>query len=92
MLTASTSAGCHARTETPLVESVPSGADAVTMKSTIHDWDDERSVVILKNCRQALPLGGRLLLVLGSLLSPPKVAGNGSDGSWNKVVCELPHK
>ncbi len=44
-------------------ESVPSGADAVIMKSIIHDWDDARSVTILQNCRQALGPGGRLLLV-----------------------------
>ncbi len=45
-------------------ESVPSGADSLILKSIIHDWDDERSVKILENCRRALPLqGGRLLLV-----------------------------
>jgi SAM-dependent methyltransferase len=44
-------------------ESVPSGADAIVMKSIIHDWSDEQSVTILKNCRQALPPDGRLLLV-----------------------------
>jgi SAM-dependent methyltransferase len=44
-------------------ESVPSGADAVIMKSIIHDWDDERSVKILQNCRRALAAGGKLLLV-----------------------------
>jgi SAM-dependent methyltransferase len=44
-------------------ESVPSGADAIVMKSIIHDWNDERSIVILRNCRQALPPNGRLLLV-----------------------------
>ena len=44
-------------------ESVPSGADAVIMKSIIHDWDDERSVKILQNCRSALAAGGKLLLV-----------------------------
>jgi SAM-dependent methyltransferase len=44
-------------------ESVPNGADAVIMKSIIHDWNDERSLTILRNCRRALPAGGRLLLV-----------------------------
>ena len=33
------------------------------MKSIIHDWNDARSVTILRNCRAALPTGGRLLLV-----------------------------
>src|SRR5262249_28984414 len=44
-------------------ETVPGGADAVIMKSIIHDWDDARSVAILTNCRRALPDTGRLLLV-----------------------------
>ena len=44
-------------------ESVPSGADALILKSVIHDWDDERSVKILANCRRALGPPGKLLLV-----------------------------
>ena len=44
-------------------ESVPAGADALVMKSIIHDWNDERSLKILGNCRRALPEAGRLLLV-----------------------------
>jgi len=44
-------------------ESVPTGADAVIMKSIIHDWDDARSIKILQNCRQALTQRGKLLLV-----------------------------
>ncbi|MFG2005993.1 methyltransferase [Spirillospora sp. NPDC048911] len=34
-------------------ESVPAGADAYVLKSVIHDWDDEQSVAILRNCRAA---------------------------------------
>jgi hypothetical protein len=44
-------------------QTVPPGADAIILKSIIHDWNDERSGTILKNCRQALPKDGRLLLV-----------------------------
>jgi hypothetical protein len=32
-------------------ESVPDGGDAYIMKSVIHDWDDDRCVTILGNCR-----------------------------------------
>ncbi len=55
-------------------ESVPGGADAVIMKSIIHDWDDERSVKILRNCRAALSKGGKLLLV--ERLMPEMLADN----------------
>ena len=42
---------------------VPAGADAYLMKYIIHDWDDERALVILRNCRRAMTDGARLLLV-----------------------------
>jgi SAM-dependent methyltransferase len=43
-------------------KSVPAIADAIILKSVIHDWNDVRSISILKNCREALPSGGKLLL------------------------------
>jgi hypothetical protein len=46
-------------------ESVPAGADAYMMRHIIHDWDDEQSVTILRNCRQAMGQGGKLLVVEG---------------------------
>jgi orsellinic acid C2-O-methyltransferase len=42
---------------------VPAGADAYILKSIIHDWDDERSIRILRNCRRAAEKGARVLLV-----------------------------
>jgi len=45
------------------LRSVPNGADAYILKSVIHDWDDDRSVLILKNCHRAMSAGGKLLLV-----------------------------
>jgi len=48
-------------------ESVPSGCRAYIMKSIIHDWDDERSRIILTNCRKAIASNGVLLLVELSL-------------------------
>jgi hypothetical protein len=43
--------------------SVPSGIDACILKSVIHNWDDERSIAILTNCRKSLVAPGKLLLV-----------------------------
>jgi O-methyltransferase domain len=42
--------------------SVPSGGDAYLLKSIIHDWDDEKSISILRRCRDAMSSTGRLLL------------------------------
>ena len=44
-------------------ESVPGGGDAYIMKHIIHDWDDERAITILRNIKQAMNAGGRVLLV-----------------------------
>lgn len=44
-------------------ESVPEGADTYLMRHIIHDWDDEQSITILRNCRAAMPADGKLLLV-----------------------------
>jgi len=52
-------------------QSVHATGDAIILKSIIHDWDDERGCIILKNCRQALPLDGRLLLVERSMPESP---------------------
>jgi hypothetical protein len=44
-------------------ESVPSGADAYLLKHILHDWDDDRSIEILKQCRCAMAGQGRVLVV-----------------------------
>lgn len=44
-------------------ESVPQGADAYLLRHVIHDWGDEQSIQILKNCRKSVPAHGRILLV-----------------------------
>jgi len=44
---------------------VPAGADAYLMRHIIHDWDDPKSTLILKNIRRVLPAHGRVLLVEG---------------------------
>jgi SAM-dependent methyltransferase len=43
--------------------SVPEGADAYIMKRIIHDWSDEDSLKILRNCRRAIRPNGKLLLI-----------------------------
>ncbi|KAF6985597.1 hypothetical protein CFC21_003438 [Triticum aestivum] len=48
-----------------MFESVPP-ADAVFLKSVLHDWDDEKCVKILKTCRKAIPpreAGGKVIII-----------------------------
>ncbi|MFB6817914.1 methyltransferase [Streptomyces sp. NPDC056347] len=42
--------------------SVPSG-DLYLLKRILHDWNDEQSATILRNCRRAMTPGGRVLVV-----------------------------
>ena len=44
-------------------DSVPAGADGYILKHIIHDWDDERVMRILGNCRRAMAHHGRLVVV-----------------------------
>jgi hypothetical protein len=58
-------------------ETVPEGADGYIMKYIIHDWDDEKSLRILGNCRDAMAAGGRVLVV-DNVIAP----GN----HWGKLL------
>ena len=44
-------------------KAVPQGADVYLLKSILHDWDDGRCLVILRNCRRAMQPAARLLIV-----------------------------
>jgi hypothetical protein len=44
-------------------DGVPRGSDAYVMKHVLHDWDDERCIAIMKNCRSVMEPGNRLLVV-----------------------------
>jgi hypothetical protein len=45
------------------LKSVPAGCDAYILRWIIHNWDRERALAILRNCRQAMGERSRLLLV-----------------------------
>jgi len=50
-------------------EQVPAGGDAYLLKQIIHDWGDETSIKILKNCHQAMNENGRVL-VIDAIIEP----------------------
>lgn len=50
-------------------EAVPTGADAYLLKWIIHDWDDRRSIAILRGCRRAMAAASKLVIV--ERLLPP---------------------
>jgi hypothetical protein len=52
-------------------ETVPPGGDAYILKHVIHDWNDDRALAILRNCRRAMGDTGTLLIVEG--IYPPRI-------------------
>ena len=62
-----------------IIESIPRGGDAYMLKHVIHDWNDERSVAILRNCHDVMPRNGKLLVMEG-------VIGPGNDPSIYKLL------
>ena len=50
-------------------EAVPPGASAYLLRHIIHDWDDEKSAIILGAIRRAIPAHGKLL-VIESVIQP----------------------
>lgn len=60
------SAGCGDRVTIHggsfLTDSLPQGHDLITLVRVLHDHDDDRAMLLLRNIYAALPPGGRLLL------------------------------
>src|SRR5215471_484035 len=50
-------------------DAVPADADAYLLRHIIHDWDNERSLTILRNCYRAMSPKGKLL-VIESVIPP----------------------
>ncbi|HEY7056071.1 MAG TPA: MFS transporter [Vicinamibacterales bacterium] len=75
-------AGLHDRCRAEsgdIFTSVPAGGDAYIMKHIIHDWDDERAGVILRNIRTALhDRPGRVILL-------ERLMAAGNEPDFNKV-------
>jgi len=44
-------------------DSVPTGGDIYLLKVVLHDWDDEQSITILKNCRKVMSRQSKLLII-----------------------------
>jgi hypothetical protein len=72
-------AGRHELVGGSFFDRVPAGADAYLMKYILHDWDDEKCLRILGNCRDAMAEGGRVLVV-------EHVIPKGNGAYWGKLL------
>jgi hypothetical protein len=66
-------------------ETIPAGADAYVLKFILHDWNDDRCVEILANCRRAMADHSRLLII-ERLLAPPNEGLEGKLSDINMMV------
>jgi hypothetical protein len=44
-------------------ESIPQGADTYILRHIVHDWNDERAGILLRNCRSSMGDTGKVLLL-----------------------------
>jgi hypothetical protein len=61
------------------LQSVPQGADAYILKHIIHDWDDERSIAILRNIERSMASDSKVL-VMEMVIEP------GNEPSFGKLL------
>jgi hypothetical protein len=81
-------------------ESVPEGADVYILKNVLHDWNDDRALQILKNCRRAMRAQAKLLVIevvlplvddpaFGSLLDLNMLVMSGGQERTKDEYCRL---
>lgn len=58
---------------------VPPGGDAYILKHIVHDWDDDRSIRILRKCHGAVKRGGKILLA-------EVVIGSGAESQFARLL------
>jgi hypothetical protein len=66
-------------------ETVPS-ADTWILKWIIHDWDDERSAAILRNCRKAMAMSSGKVLIVEAVLQPGRATSLSKFVDLNMLV------
>ena len=71
-------------------EEVPSGGDAYLLRHVLVDWDDERAITILRNCRTAMPHHGQIMILEGTYperIDPSASCRNAAGHDVNMLVC-----
>jgi hypothetical protein len=66
-------------------DAVPTGGDVYIMRAVIHDWDDEKSLAILRQCRKAMS-GSAKLLLNERVVGPPNEDAGTKFSDLNMLV------
>lgn len=64
---------------------VPADADAYVLRHVLHDWEDPEAIAILRQCREAMTLGSKILVV--EMVIPP--GNEPSFGKWLDLMMLL---
>jgi len=67
-------------------ESVPAGGDLYTMKFILHDWNDEKSLAILRTIHTAMPAQAKLAIFEGVVPDDDAIAGPARMMDLNMMV------
>jgi hypothetical protein len=71
------SAGVEGRCEIiggSFFDPLPTGGDVYVLKQIIHDWDDDRALAILRNCRAAMTGTEKILVIERGIAPNPREA------------------
>jgi len=66
-------------------DKLPEGGHAYLMKAILHDWDDTKSIEILRTCRRAMSPNA-CLIVIEHVLGPPNEGPEGKFSDLNMLV------
>jgi hypothetical protein len=67
------------------LEALIAGSDTYVLKNIVHDWDDAHATTILSNCRQAMKVDGKVLLV-ESVVAAGTASPKHAQGLWDDVL------
>lgn len=68
-------------------ETVPGGADCLVLKFILHDWSDLDITTIMANCRKALPIGGKVVIIEKLL---PEIVGPADESVVRSDLVMMP--
>jgi len=67
------------------LDAVPGGGDAYLLSKVIHDWGDDQAAAILRDCRKAMAVHSRLLLV-EAVIPPGNTPHSGKLSDINMLI------
>ncbi|EXB83827.1 Anthranilate N-methyltransferase [Morus notabilis] len=74
-----------------MFDKVPIG-DAILLKSVLHDWNDEHCLKLLKNCSEAIPTNGKVIVVDVIFPVKPETSSHAKSNSQLDVLVMAEHQ